>query len=207
MPGRILAGRLASGYPAMTQRASIGIAAARTCSTSGRTAGKASRDATANICGFSRYARPDDMVAIPTEIEWEWAASRGWTGRPRAFPWGDDFDDSQCLVRDFSEPDDPRIVHFGGIPVGFFALDRPPDGPADMAGNVWDWVTSLQIPWNDSRDRERPGGLDKRGVRGSSWFSREPMATHVSFRLDDPPCNAYWDLGFRVAARAGREGS
>jgi formylglycine-generating enzyme required for sulfatase activity len=144
---------------------------------------------------------PNDIVSIPTEIEWEWTASRVWSGHPRAFPWGDTFDDTQCLVRDFSDPANPRIVHFGGIPVGFFAIGTTPDGPEDMAGNVWDWVSSLQIPWNDPRDRERPGGLDKRGVRGSSWFSREPMATHVSFRLDDPPCNAYWDLGFRIVVR------
>ena len=144
---------------------------------------------------------PDDIVSIPTEIEWEWAASHAWSGQPRAFPWGDTFDDTQCLIRDFGDPANPRIVHFGGIPVGFFTIGTTPDGPEDMAGNVWDWVSSLQIPWNDPHDRERPGGLDKRGVRGSSWFSREPMATHVSFRLDDPPCNAYWDLGFRIVVR------
>lgn len=144
---------------------------------------------------------PDDIVAIPTEIEWEWTASHAWRGQPRAFPWGDEFDDTQCLVRDFTDPVNPRIIHFGSIPVGFFTIGTTPDGPADMAGNAWDWVSSLQIPWNDPGDRERPGGLDKRGVRGSSWFSREPMATHVSFRLDDPPCNAYWDLGFRIVVR------
>ena len=144
---------------------------------------------------------PDDIVSIPTEIEWEWVASHAWSGQQRAFPWGDTFDDTQCLIRDFSDPANSRIVHFGGIPVGFFAIGTTPDGPEDMAGNVWDWVSSLQFPWNDPRDRERPGGLDKRGVRGSSWFSREPMATHVSFRLDDPPCNAYWDLGFRTVVR------
>lgn len=141
---------------------------------------------------------PEDTVALPTEIEWEWAASQSWTGDPRAFPWGDTFDDSRCLVRDFSDAANPQITHFGGIPVGFFAIGTSASGPQDMAGNVWEWVTSIPIPWNDHRDRESPAGLEKRGVRGSSWFSREPMATHVSFRLDDPPCNAYWDLGFRI---------
>jgi formylglycine-generating enzyme required for sulfatase activity len=150
---------------------------------------------------------PNDTVAVPTEIEWEWAASHAWSGHQRAFPWGDTFDDSRCLIRDFSDPANPRIVHFGGIPVGFFATGTMPDGPEDMGGNVWDWVSSLQSPWNDTHDRERSSGLDKRGVRGSSWFSREPMATHVSFRLDDPPCNAYWDLGFRIVVRRNVEGN
>jgi formylglycine-generating enzyme required for sulfatase activity len=146
---------------------------------------------------------PDDVVAIPTEIEWEWAASQPWTGQPRAYPWGDRFDDSKCLIRDFSDSANPRIVHFGGIPVGFFCLGMPPDGPEDMAGNVWEWVASLSSAWNDPGNRDAPGGLNKRIVRGSSWFSREPMASHVSFRLDDPPCNAYWDLGFRFVVRRG----
>lgn len=144
---------------------------------------------------------PDDIVALPTETEWEWAASRGWTARPIPFPWGESSDDTRCLVRDFTTPGDPRIVHFGGIPVGFFDIGAPPDRPQDMAGNVWDWTTSLALPWNGPADRDRPAGLAKHAVRGSSWFSREPMATHTSFRLDDPPCNAYWDLGFRIVVR------
>jgi len=70
--------------------------------------------------------------------------------------------------------------------------------PEDLGGNVWEWVRSVSIAWNDSRERDPSEGMEKRVVRGGSWFSQEPLATHVSFRLDDPPCNAYWDLGFRV---------
>jgi formylglycine-generating enzyme required for sulfatase activity len=142
-----------------------------------------------------------DEVTLPSEIEWEWAAGRAWTGHRAAYPWGDEFDSNRCLIRDFSDVTNPRIVHFGGIPVGFFNLGTKGPELDDMAGNVWEWVTSLSVPWDDPGDRERRGGLDKRVVRGSSWFSREPMATHASFRLDDPPCNAYWDLGFRIVIR------
>jgi formylglycine-generating enzyme required for sulfatase activity len=148
---------------------------------------------------------PNQFVAVPTEVEWEWAASRQWTGKPRAYPWGDRFDPGCCLVRDFSFPSgtDPRIRHFGAIPVGFFELAKQASADAqDMGGNVWEWVDSLSLPWNSDRAHEVVGGLEKRVVRGGSWFSREPLATHVSFRLDDPPCNAYWDLGFRVVVRS-----
>ena len=147
--------------------------------------------------------RPDDVITLPTEIEWEWAASHGWLPRRRAFPWGDTFDPARCLTRDFSDPANPRIIHFGAIPTGFFDLGSARDEAEDLGGNVWEWVTSRQLPWDSREDREQPGGLVKRGVRGGSWFSREPMATHVSFRLDDPPCNAYWDLGFRYVIRRG----
>jgi len=146
---------------------------------------------------------PTDTVGVPTEIEWEWAASRQWTGAPRIYPWGSDFDSSKCLVRDFSAADtSPPIIHFGAIPVGYSdLLTSRSDDPQDMGGNVWEWVDSLSLPWSNDGDRNAQGGLAKRVVRGGSWFSREPLSTRVSFRLDDPPCNAYWDLGFRVALR------
>jgi formylglycine-generating enzyme required for sulfatase activity len=141
-----------------------------------------------------------DTIAVPSEIEWEWAASRGWTGRPLAYPWGSEFRADRCLVRDFTAAADSLpIAHFGAIPVGYY--DHAEDLPQEMAGNVWEWTSSLAIPWDDQSDREVPGGLATRVVRGGSWFSREPNATRTSFRLDDPPCNAYWDLGFRVVVR------
>lgn len=144
----------------------------------------------------------DQKVRVPTEIEWEWAASRQWLGSARAYPWGDSFDGSRCLVRDFSTSGpEPAIRHFGAIPVGFFDSHVSDSDlwPQDMAGNVWEWVDSLSLTWDSKMEREVSGGLEKRVVRGGSWFSREPLASHVSFRLDDPPCNAYWDLGFRYA--------
>ncbi|MFJ3308645.1 NACHT domain-containing protein [Streptomyces sp. NPDC086549] len=150
---------------------------------------------------------PDDVVTLPTETQWEWAAGGSWNGRRRDYPAGDWRTGGRCLIRDFGDRSDPVIVHFGAIPVGFFAMGSHDDLPEDMMGNVWEWVTSLPLPWNDPRDREEPGGLRKRGVRGSSWYSREPEATHVSFRLDDPPCNAYWDLGFRVLVGRGTAGA
>jgi formylglycine-generating enzyme required for sulfatase activity/energy-coupling factor transporter ATP-binding protein EcfA2 len=144
---------------------------------------------------------PDDVVTLPTEVEWEWAAGGSWTGRRRDYPWGDEFDPARCVTRDFSDPGDPKIVQFGAIPVGFFALVSAAVVPEDMAGNVWEWVSSMSLAWADTQDREKTGGLGKRIVRGGSWYSREESATHVCFRLDDPPCNAYWDLGFRVVVR------
>jgi formylglycine-generating enzyme required for sulfatase activity len=145
---------------------------------------------------------PNDVVAIPTEVEWEWAAGGYGTGRRRAYPWGDEFDPQRCIIRDFSDPSaDPKIIQFGAIPVGFFALGTNTAASEDMAGNVWEWISSLSLPWVDTGDREAVGGLRKRIVRGGSWYSREELATHVCFRLDDPPCNAYWDLGFRVVVR------
>ncbi|MFC9897663.1 SUMF1/EgtB/PvdO family nonheme iron enzyme [Nocardia sp. NPDC127579] len=144
----------------------------------------------------------DDEVRLPTEVEWEWAAARGKPpGTPRAYPWGEAYDTRECVVRDFDSAAEPAIITFGAVPVGFVGHGRTPAGPEEMAGNVWEWTSSASYPWLDLRDRERPPALTKRIVRGGSWYSRERWATHVSFRLDDPPCNAYWDLGFRILVR------
>ncbi|BBH66201.1 hypothetical protein ACTI_28860 [Actinoplanes sp. OR16] len=148
---------------------------------------------------------PADEVRLPSEIEWEWAAGAYWTGTRRAYPWGPAYDPDRCVTRDFSDPNAPTITHFGAIPVGFFSLNEPGGRePEDMGGNVWEWVSSRSMAWSATGDRERPGGLDRRSVRGGSWYSREPLATHVRFRLEDPPCNAYWDLGFRISVHRGQ---
>jgi formylglycine-generating enzyme required for sulfatase activity len=147
-----------------------------------------------------------DAVSLPTEVEWEWAASTCHTGRRNAFPWGDSFDASKCIVRDFSDTRaEPGIVHFGAVPVGFFALGKDALTLEDLGGNVWEWVSSRSLPWDSGDDRESADGLDNRVCRGGSWYSSEPLASHVSFRSDDPPCNAYWDLGFRIVVRRDQE--
>ncbi|MEV6303408.1 SUMF1/EgtB/PvdO family nonheme iron enzyme [Actinoplanes sp. NPDC051861] len=142
---------------------------------------------------------PADEVRVPTEIEWEWAAGAYWTGTRR------ETNPAKCLTRDFTAGGTATITHFGAIPVGFFSLGGPvPQQPEDMAGNVWEWVSSRSLPWTTAEDREALGGMAERGVRGGSWYSSEPLATHVSFRLNDVPCNAYWDLGFRIVVRRAR---
>jgi formylglycine-generating enzyme required for sulfatase activity len=84
--------------------------------------------------------RPNDVVALPTEVEWEWAAGGYGTGRRNAYPWGDSFDPQHCIVRDFGgRSPDPKTQQFGAIPVGFFGLGASTVGPEDMAGNAyWD---------------------------------------------------------------------
>ncbi|MDQ3964595.1 MAG: SUMF1/EgtB/PvdO family nonheme iron enzyme [Actinomycetota bacterium] len=141
-------------------------------------------------------------IDLPTEVEWEWAAGQGPSRSRRAYPWGDELEQGKCLTRHFGEPDqEPAIVRFGALPVGFYA-DDDQDGPADMAGNVWEWTRSPSALRGDTQMAEGADrGLEKRIVRGGSWYSRERFAGHVSFRLDDPPCNAYWDLGFRIVVR------
>ena len=134
---------------------------------------------------------------LPTEAEWEKAASWGAeAGRPRRYPWGD-------------EPPTPALANldqlrFGPVPVG--ALDgATPEGVGSMLGDCWEWTASHLTAYPAFRAfpyrqySEVFFGPEYRVLRGASWATR-PSVARNTFRNWDLPQRRQIFAGFRCVS-------
>lgn len=114
---------------------------------------------------------------LPTEIEWEYAATASCSGTAAStgheagknrFPWGPDVDPSRANVDGLRSS--PVSVHA-------FGNGDSPAGLRQMIGNVWEWTASSFEPYpgfvaDPYADYSRPWFGAHRVLRGGSFATR-----------------------------------
>lgn len=136
---------------------------------------------------------------LPTEIEWETAASWDPNGPTRSYPWGEAHPGHRLANLD--------QLGFGTSPIGAYPENVSPLGCYGMIGDVWEWTASDFGPWPGFESfpyREYSEvffGSDYKVLRGGSWATR-PGAVRNTFRNWDYPIRRQIFSGFRCARDA-----
>ncbi len=127
---------------------------------------------------------------LPTEAEWEYGA-RGTDGR--RYPWGNAWETNRARF-------DGNKGSETTAPVGSYPTGASPFGALDMAGNAWEWTSSLYkpYPYAASDGREEPDALGGRVVRGGSW-SFDSGGLRSAYRNRYIPAIRLVVAGFRCA--------
>lgn len=149
---------------------------------------------------------------LPSEAQWEKAARWDELNEVSSiYPWGDKFDKNRCNTLDEDLKNDRRST----APVGSYPgadherSGASPCGAEDMAGNVFEWTSSVFKPYrlfsvfSTARDEEAAShsnskATGRRVMRGGGWHC------HLSYARSASRGGEWWPLsrdmvGFRLA--------
>jgi formylglycine-generating enzyme required for sulfatase activity len=156
---------------------------------------------------------------LPTEDQFEYAATAAGRSAETQFPWGDELPDCDRVVSDRSDiglaRDCKTPSRYGPLAVDaqpYVSADVSPQGVVGLGGNVAEWTATAfysydhpawkragpRSPLSPSADREAP----RRSLRGGDWASFALFATG-SARRARPVLTRDEAFGFRCA-RPGR---
>jgi len=134
---------------------------------------------------------------LPTEAEWEKAARWDTSNKDKEgfrYPWGNKFDNRRCNT---------NVSRIGTTT----PIDRYPNGVSlngvwDMAGNVWEWTSSLSTsyPYDPRDGREDLTSRKHRVLRGGAWLL-DPVVARTTCRNKENPvtfAGYFYDVGFRL---------
>ena len=130
---------------------------------------------------------------LPSESEWEIAASLAGEGRRRRYPWGNSTDGARA-----------NLGGAGRVPVGRFPSGDSLGGCRQMIGNVWEWTASAFGPYpgfvcDPYREYSEPWFGTHKVLRGGS-FSTPVRLIANSWRNFYTPDRGDVFAGFRTCA-------
>jgi formylglycine-generating enzyme required for sulfatase activity len=144
---------------------------------------------------------------LPTEVEWEYAATKGASGHTeRLYAHGSTWDASRVVCHD-SVPTPTNPAEVGSESTGNPATTGDtPQGLCDVSGNVLEWCSdNWQADASVTTDTDRYIFVNDSTSqsflrRGGSWTGLE-LHLRCAYRYSNGPGNRYDDVGFRVVRR------
>jgi formylglycine-generating enzyme required for sulfatase activity len=127
-------------------------------------------------------------VRLPTEFEWQRAATSG--DPARTYPWGAEWSPAQEPWR--ANTLESQLVR--STAAGMYLAGASPAGVLDMAGTVWEWYLNL---FEQPDVTEFPMSKHFHVLRGGSWLNSQVNA-RSAVRRRSFPVNRDLNVGYRV---------